>query len=184
MGGARMNRKDIAPKAEPAPTPLVSSADLDVSDYPNVNIPDSRRDALTEHARRISDNAVGSYDQHLTGLLGEDALARYLNIADELDVEIYPDGGDGGVDLCYQGATIDVKTVGRHRTNPALTVDAYRPLNADYYVLVSRIGPCDFRLVGYTPRWFVANAPVWKNNEGGQYHMIGQDYLFPFSHYR
>jgi len=184
MGGILMSENDIAPKEEPAPTPLVSSADLALSDYPIINIPNSRRDALTEHAKRISDNAVGSYEHHLTGLLGEDALARYLDIADKLDVKIYPDGGDGGVDLCYQGATIDVKTVGRHRTNPDLTVNAYRPLNANYYVLVSRVGPCDFRLIGYTPRWFVANAPIWKNNEGEQYHTVEQEYLFLFFPYR
>jgi len=175
-----MSEIGITSQKEPAPTPLISAASLDLSEYPTVNIPNRRRDALIEHAKRISNNARGTYENHIRGLLGEDALARYLGIADKLDVEIYPDGGDGGFDLTYQGATVDAKTVGRHRSNPALTVDAYQPLNADYYILVSRIGPCDFRLIGYTPRWFVANAPIWKNEEGEPYHAVEQDFLFPF----
>jgi len=88
------------------------------------------------------------------------------------------DGGDGGVDLTYRGATIDVKTVGRHRDDPALTVDAYEPLRADYYVLASRVGQTDCRLLGYAPRQFVANAPI-RYYDGEPYHFVDQRYLFP-----
>lgn len=172
--------EDITPQEEPAPTPLISAANLSLADYPTINIPDGRRNALIEHAERIAANARGDRENHITGLLGEDALAHHLNIADKLDVKVYADGGDGGVDLSYKGATIDVKTVERHRSNPALTVDAYQPLNADYYVLVSRIGPSDFRIIGYAPRRFVANAPIWENKKGEPYHAVEQEYLFPF----
>ncbi|WP_277543719.1 hypothetical protein [Haloarcula laminariae] len=92
-----------------------------------------------------------------------------------MNTEVY---ADGGVDLRYRGATIDVKTVGRHRTDPDLTVDAYDQLRADYYMLASRVGPSDVRLLGYAPRQFVANAPT-RTHEGRPYHLIEQAYLFP-----
>jgi len=91
---------------------------------------------------------------------------------------VYADGGDGGVDLRYRGATIDVKTVSRHRTEPDLTVDAYDPLCADYYVLASRVGPSDVRLLDYALRQFVANAPT-RTHERRPYHVVEQAYLFP-----
>ncbi|WP_324665748.1 hypothetical protein [Haloarcula sediminis] len=101
-----------------------------------------------------------------------------LGIADRLNTEVYADGGDGGVDLRYRGATIDVKTVGRHRADPALTVDAYDQLRADYYVLASRVGSSDMRLLGYAPQEFVANAPT-QTHERRPYHLVEQAYLFP-----
>jgi len=170
---------DPTPQGEPAPTPLITAAQLSQSDFPLVHIPDGRFHALGEHASRIANNAKGRTENHLTGLLGEDAVAHHLGIEDRLDVEVYADGGDGGVDLPYGGATIDVKTVGRHRTSPALTVDAYQPLTADYYVLASRADRTTCRLIGYAPREFVANAPTRLHN-GEPYHYVEQDYLFPF----
>ena len=172
-------RTDSTPQSEPAPTPLVSTADVPLNDHPVVPILDRRATALESHAHRIADHARGSPADHVTGLLGEDGVAQHLGVADSLDVEVRADGGDGGVDLHYRGATIDVKTVGRHRSDPALTVDAPDPLRADYYVLASRIGPRNVRLLGYTPRWFVANAPIRTSDEG-PYHFVSQEYLFPF----
>lgn len=167
------------PQQEPAATPLVSAEHLSLSQFHVEHIPQRRLDPLQEIASRIAETWWGTDENHTKGLLGEDAVARSLGIQNQLDVEVYPDGGDGGVDLCYNGATIDVKTVGRHRTDPALTVGAYEALTADYYVLVSRIGPSDFRLLGYAPRCFVANAPVM-SHRGDPYHIVGQEYLFPF----
>lgn len=168
------------PQQEVAPTPLVSADQLLIKDYPTVHVPEGRRYALREHARQIADTWRGSPEDHYKGLLGEAAVSQYLNTQESVNVEVYTDGGDGGVDIEYRGATIDVKTVGRHRCDPSLTVGIRESLIADYYVLVSRIGPSDFRLVGYAPRFFVANAPVL-NNEGERYHIVGQEYLFPFS---
>lgn len=166
------------PATEPAPTPLVSAAQLSLDQLPVVHIDECRYYPLREQAARIADTSRGTSEDHLTGLLGEDALAHHLGIAGRLDTEIYADGGDGGVDLTYRGATIDVKTVGRHRSNPALTVSAYKQLTADYYVLASRVGKLDCRLIGYAPRKFVANAPV-QQYDGEQYHLVEQEYLFP-----
>lgn len=170
---------DVSPPQEPAATPLFSAADLDIDDYPVVHIPDSRLYVLEEYARRIASVSPGSVENHRKGKIGEDAVAKPLGARQSIDLSVYPDGGDGGVDLNHRGAKIDVKTVGRHRSDPALTVDAYKPLRADYYVLASRISKTDVRLIGYAPRRFVANAPV-QNNGDGPYHIVEQDYLFPF----
>ena len=169
----------VSPKTEPAPTPLISAADVPIADRPTVHIPEERVYPLAEHARQIANTWSGSPADHLTGLLGEDGIAKRLDIAERLDVDVYTDGGDGGVDLHYRDAAIDVKTVGRHRSDPDLTVDAYHSLDADYYALASRIGETDIRLIGYAPRDFVANAPTFRHKDR-PYHLVEQDYLFPF----
>lgn len=169
----------VSPKTEPAPTPLVSASDVPIANRPTVHVPQERLYPLAEHADRISKTWSGDRRDHLTGLLGEDAVASYLGIADQLNVEVYTDAGDGGIDLCYRGATIDVKTVGQHHSDPDLTVDAYKPLHADYYALASRVGETDVRLIGYVPRQFVANAPIFTHNKC-PYHIVEQDFIFPF----
>ncbi|MFC7133749.1 MULTISPECIES: hypothetical protein [Salinibaculum] len=172
----------VSPQTEPAPTPLISAADIPLNKFPVYDIPRGWFQALEAHAkRRVENGAYGTAPNHFTGLLGEDALARHLGISERLDTELYADG-DGGVDLVYQGGTIDVKTVGRHREDPALTVDAYEPLRADYYALAHRIGPNRCRLIGYAPRHFVANAPTHRA-KGDHYHHVPSDYLFPVPHF-
>ena len=170
---------DVSPPQEPAATPLFSAADLSIDDYPVVHIPENRLYMLQEYARRIANASRGSVENHRTGKIGEDAVAKPLGARESIDLDVYTDGGDGGFDLTHRGATIDVKTAGRHRCDPSLTVDAYEQLRADYYVLASRISETDVRLIGYAPRQFVANAPVQTYN-GGDYHIVGQEYLFPF----
>ncbi|MCU4716801.1 hypothetical protein [Halapricum hydrolyticum] len=172
------DRTDVSPQQEPAPTPLLSAAEIPVSERPCYALDESRLYALDEVASRIAETAPGSPTDHLTGKVGEQVFANYVGIDGCVDTEIYADGGDGGVDLIYRGATVDVKTVGQHRPDPALTVDAYEPLRADYYVLASRIGPTDVRLVGYAPRSFVANAPI-RDHDSDPYHIVDQRYLFP-----
>lgn len=172
------DRNDVQPATEPAPTPLVSSAQFDLHQFPLHHVEERRLYPLQEHAARIAETTSGTTENHVTGLLGEDAVAHHLGIEQRLNTEVIPDGGDGGSDLTYRGATIDVKTVGRHRSNPALTVDAYEPLTADYYLLASRVSKLDFRLLGYVPRWFIANAPI-RDQNGEPYHIVHQEYLFP-----
>jgi hypothetical protein len=173
------DRDDVPPLQEPAATPLISAEEFSTSQYPVVHIPERRLYAFGEFARRLADSWRGSIEDHLLSKLGEFGYAKPLGIEKNVDTEIYADGGDGGTDLNYRGATIDVKTVGQHRSDPALTVDAYEPLNADYYALASRISKSDVRLIGYAPREFVANAPVRPHNNG-PYHIVEQRYLFPF----
>lgn len=173
------NSEEVPPAKEPAATPLFSAEDLSLSDYPVIHVPGKRLYALAENARHLAGQWDGSTDNFLKGLLGEFCYAKPLGMVEDIDTEVYPDGGDGGSDLNYRGATIDVKTVGQHRSDPALTVDAYKPLQADYYALASRISKTDLRLIGYASRKFVANAPTRQHN-GKQYHIIEQRYLFPF----
>jgi hypothetical protein len=178
MNGNR-DRDDVPPAEEPAATPLFSAAELDVEDYPLCHIPEEQFYAITAQARELADHSNGDVKSWITGLLGENGYARSVGRVDSLSHEVMTDGGDGGTDLSYRGATVDVKTVGRHRADPCLTVDAYEPLRADYYALASRISKTDIRLIGYAPRQFVANAPT-RYHEGEPYHFVDQEYLFPF----
>lgn len=179
MSNSEQDIEDVTAPQEPAATPLISAEELSPSQYPTRHIPDNRRHAFDAFARRLADDCQGSAENHSLGKIGEFAVAEQLGVEKSVDVEIYSDGGDGGTDLNYRGVTIDVKTVGRHRSNPRLTVDAYEPLEADYYALASRIGESEVRLIGYTPRKFVANAPI-RSHDTGPYHIVDQRYLFPF----
>lgn len=165
------------PKTEPYPTPLVSAADVDRTQLATRTIPCSRADGLKLAAREIASGWAGNTRNHYLGLLGEDALAQFFGVPEGLDTEVYADGGDGGVDLRVNGATIDVKTA--RRENPSLTVDVYEQLTADYYVLASQLGERTIRLIGYAPREFVANARKWER-DGDTYHVVDQEYLYPF----
>lgn len=159
--------------------PLVSASDVQRRELPTVQIPNERLSVIKEHGReRARSGANGTENNHVTGILGESAAAQFLGVKDRIDTSIY-EYGDGGVDFTWKGQTIDVKTVGRHRSDPVLTVDTYQSLNADYYVLVDRIGPNECRLIGYAPRQFVANAPQLEYN-GETYHYVPQTDLFPF----
>lgn len=179
MSADHGNPNDVSPPEEPAATPLISAEDLSLSDYPVIHIPENRCYALKEVARKLADQWGGSPNDHFIGKIGEFGWAKPLGKVESIDTEVYPDGGDGGTDLNHRGATIDVKTVGQHRTNPSLTVDAYKTLDADYYALASQVSETDVRLIGYAPRCFVANAPT-RHHGGEPYHLVDQRYLFPF----
>lgn len=169
-----------SPTDDPHLRPLVSAADVPRRELPTVQIPPRQLPIIKEHGRKRARNgAYGSEQKHALGAIGESAGTRYFGMEEAFDTALYDDG-DGGVDFSYDGATIDVKTVGQHRSDPALTVNTYQPLNADYYVLVNRIGPNVCRLIGYAPRQFVANAQQWENRRGETYHYVPQSDLFPF----
>lgn len=171
---------NVSSLTEPAATPLISVADVPMSAHPVVHLPDDRRYVVEERAARIAESWSGSVENHVAGKLGEDALARYLGVEDELDLDVYADGGDGGSDLQYRNANIEVKTTSRrHADDPRLRVSVYDPLEADYYGLVSRVGKGDFRIVGYAPRRFVANARQ-RSWRGDSYHVVDPEYLYPF----
>lgn len=164
--------------AEGPLTPLISAKNVPKRYRPLIEIPECRFYPLEEHGTLRADGGAGDPENHQLGILGEYALARFLGIEKRVDTELYDDG-DGGVDLNYAGNPIDVKAAGLGRSDPALTVGAYKPLNAQYYVLANRIGPSQFRLVGYCPRHFVANAPV-RDYDGDSVHVVPQEDLFPF----
>lgn len=166
-----------ASRPRPPVNPLYSAADR--QRHPTESIREGRFYALQEKGRRIANNWHGSVENHRTGKIGEYAVAKALGIPDSIDLEIYTDGGDGGVDLNYRGATIDVKTACQQRRDPSLTVNARKPLQADYYVLASRIGDVDVRLIGYAPRPVVENTTVREYN-GEPCYYVDQEQLFPF----
>jgi hypothetical protein len=180
MTGDDRNSDDVPPPKEPTATPLFSVEELELSDYKVKHIPEETFDALVKYAEQLAEHSRGDRSDWIKALLGESAVADECGKPNKINVKVYPDGGDGGSDLHYRGATIDVKTVGRHRTDPSLTVDAYEPLRADYYALASRISKNEVRLIGYAPRCFVANADTFKDDFGREYHIVGQRYLFPF----
>jgi hypothetical protein len=161
-------------------TPLISAAD--VPRYPTVTIPDERFVPVKAHGRQRSKNgARGSEANHEKGSLGEEAVIIHVEDATELDDDLYTDG-DGGIDTYIYGAGVDIKTVGRGREPTALTVNAYKQLRADYYALVDRVGTATFRLIGYAPRQFVANANTVRYG-GTSCHYVPQEDLFPFPHW-
>ena len=145
---------------------------------PTVEIPEAEFDPLKEHGIRRSWNAYGTADNHALGVLGEGCYAKYRGSIHSVDTALY-ERGDGGVDLDIHGRTVDVKTAGRRYSDPELIVDDYQKLRADYYVLVHRLGKMHFRLVGYAPREFVANASKGVYN-GQSCHVVPRRHLFPF----
>jgi hypothetical protein len=165
--------------SEKPPKPLLSSADYDLDDLPTVQLPQERRAAVKECAKEIAETWFGTQQDHINGKFGEDATRRLLDAEDPLDVKVRTDGGDGGSDFTHNGLTIDCKTVGRNYvSDPKLIVRASDDLNADYYVLVSRVGPADFRIVGCAPRALVKSVqPI--EIQGTWCHVLDRTYLTP-----
>lgn len=160
-------------------TPFISSAQVPTRFQPVVEIPESRAYPLEEYGRLRSDGGKLDRENSCIGILGEEAMCQYLGMECGVNTTVYNDGGDGGVDLTFAGQTVDVKTASRKQEHPALPVGAYQPLRAEYYALIHRIGSTQFRLIGYCPRQFVANAPT-REFDGEEVHMVPQEDLFPF----
>lgn len=181
----RLNELAKSKQQGVAPTPLVSADSVEADQLPVVQVPGEQVLALETVAEEIAAESPGTKNNHHLGLLGEVALARYLGISipDAVDTEVYTDGGDGGIDLHFNGETIDVKTAGLRRTDPALTVDADGPLNADKYVLASRIGQRDVRLIGNAPQAVVRSARK-EEYDGRSYYCVEQGRLVPFANWR
>lgn len=164
--------------AEGPLTPIIPASEVPEQFRPSIEIRENKRHALEMQGDLRADSG-GDARNHRLGIFGEHAVTLYVGNEDLLDTEVYADGGDGGIDLQICGNTVDVKTASREQTNPRLLVRAYDALQADYYVLVNRIGAGRFKLVGYCPRHFVANAETKRYN--GEYvHVVPQDALFPF----
>jgi hypothetical protein len=160
--------------------PLTPAAQLAYDDYPVIPIPENRRSMIQHHTREIAENSYGNPQNHLTGKLGEFAVAKYLGIGplkQELDLSIYTDGGDGGFDLIYDGEKIEVKTVGAQTEDPALRIDHTKPLIADRYILTRQMSKTDIQLIGWAPQSTVQAAR--NQNDMGQYFFVDQEHLFP-----
>jgi hypothetical protein len=147
-----------------------------------VQIDESELYAIEESAKRlVTDGGCDSLEGTVKGTLGEKVFSKVLPHNPEVDTNIYNDG-DGGYDFTYNGMKFDVKTVGRQRNDPALTVNCSGPLRADFYVLAHRIGMTSCRLVGYAPKEIVQRSPK-RYHRGRAYHFVTKDKLHPFPQY-
>jgi hypothetical protein len=100
----------------------------------------------------VSDEPFGSQDRfeaHLTGVLGEVAVAKAAR--SEMDKQIYVHG-DAGHDLPIAGYSADVKATATHVPEPDLIVPADSEPTAEMYVLAHRIEERKVRLVGWADK--------------------------------
>lgn len=159
---------------------MLSVADVDPEDLPTRTISSSEYDGTQAAAKRlVADGGCDSYKGTLAGKIGEMCFEKYLPKDCDIDSEVR-ENGDGGWDFEFNRATWDVKTVGRHRNHPDLTVDAMTRLRADFYALVNRLGPTTARIVGYAPREVVKNQKLALNEYDRAYYHVERDKLIPF----
>lgn len=159
--------------------PLVSTADVPVDSLPIITIPEGELHAAEiAGAERAMDHS-GTIQQHELGARGEYAVAKYLGVEERFDTEVYPKGDDG-FDLVYSGAKLQVKTASRIQNNPQLLVPTHQDLTSDYYILVQDVSRPVFRLLGYTDRRTVREAPIFHGIQVTEAYSLDQDRLEPF----
>lgn len=139
--------------------PLVPVAETPETVQPTIDIPEERRIPLSELGTKRAKGSPGTIKNHIRGICGEYAVAKFFGIPERLNQEIY-EYGDEGFDLKIAGRTIDVKTVGPYTNNPCLMVGEDQALNADYYVLVQELNANTYRIIGYAPSVMVNEAPI------------------------
>jgi hypothetical protein len=172
------HRDDVPPTTDP-PEPPFPVADVPKRLLPVETFSESRLYALEQNADKlVTDGGCDSLDGTVRGLLGDNSFSRVLPIKAEPDTTVR-ENGDGGHDFRFNGNTFNVKTVGRHRDDPELTVSTRGQLKADFYVLAHRIGATSCRLLGYAPRATVKASPRFFHH-GEPYRLVEQDRLWPF----
>jgi hypothetical protein len=94
--------------------------------------------------KRISNNT--DYNIHYIGMLGEIAVGKYLNIP--VKTEILK-GGDGGVDMLYNGKSIQVKT--RTFVKPPIYIlyTTLEEMVADWHILCTVESPTSVGIHGF-----------------------------------
>ena len=94
-----------------------------------------------------------SYEAHLTGVIGETAVAEFYNTSINTRPSCH---GDDGYDLNIHEVTIDVKTTRTSECSyPKLIVSANAKPTADLYYLVHWVGSRVVRISGYASRYRV-----------------------------
>jgi hypothetical protein len=165
--------------------PLVSVSEMPKAVQPTVEISDAKRIPLSELGTMRARGGPGSIENHIRGIMGEFAVAKFFGVPEKVDDEIY-EHGDPGYDLQIDGKTIDVKTVDPRANNPGLMVDATRNIEADYYVLVQELNANTYRIIGYAPAPVVKNADVRPLRLDGytkRLRVVEQYDLFPIPSY-
>jgi hypothetical protein len=159
--------------------PLNPAAELAYHEYPVIQIPENRRTPIKRRAQDIAEQWFGDPEDHFIGKIGEWAVASYLGVENQLDLEVYADGGDGGFDLDYDGQSIEIKTARQGTEQPRLPIGHKEPLNAEWYVLAKRIGKTNVQLIGAAPRGTVqAVRDHCDHSDMGEYSFVSQEYLF------
>jgi len=105
--------------------------------------------ARTISFQGATDEPFGEQDQyeaHLTGVIGEAAVAQAARA--EMDDAIYV-YGDPGHDLDLWGHETDVKCTSTHIQKPDLIIGAEHDLDAEIYILAHRIDDRKVRLLGW-----------------------------------
>lgn len=165
--------------------PLVPVSEMPKAVQPTVEISDAKRIPLSELGTERARGGPGSIENHIRGILGEFAVAKFFDVPGKVDNEIY-EYGDPGYDLQINGNTIDVKTVGPRANNPGLMIDATQEIKADYYVLVQELNANTYRIIGYAPGPVVRNSNVRLLRLDGyakKFRVVEQYDLFPVPSY-
>jgi hypothetical protein len=168
-----------------ASDPLISVSEMPKANQPVVEIPDSKRIPLSEYGTKRARDSPGTIKDHIRGIMGEFVVAKFFDVPERVDDEIY-EYGDPGYDLQIDSKTIDVKTVGPRANNPGLMIDANQSIDADYYILVQELNACTYRIIGYAPAPVVENAdtrPIRLDGYAKRLRIVEQYDLFPIPSY-
>jgi len=149
--------KEPSQEVTHGPTP----ADISIGNLPTVKLTEQQLQRASQIARQRNDTyqkidggrvcgEQESYDAHLTGVVGELAVA--VQYDGTIDSQTY-ETGDDGYDLCFGECTIDVKaTRTTSRTRPNLIVSADPTPSAAFYYLTHWVEDRLVRIVGYAPQ--------------------------------
>ena len=108
---------------------------------------------------------------HYAGMLGEVAVGKATGIPIHTDITF---GGDGNVDMVYQGQTIQIKTSTHPITPPPrfLIFNSFEDFSTDWAISCSIQGPCTVRIHGFaSKRKFVSNVVTHDFGYGTRYCM-------------
>lgn len=121
-----------------------------------------------------------SFDAHLKGVVGELAVATYLDELVIEDVTVMHAYGDPGWDLELGSLTIEVKTTGADYPLPDLIIPAKPEPVADIYILAHRISERSVRLLGWATRKQVLAQPIEREPGTRRNHIVPPEKLHLF----
>lgn len=93
-----------------------------------------------------------SRDAHLVGVLGELAVAEFLDGLIPEDITVLEKYGDRGWNLTVGSSRVDVKSTATDLTVPDLIVPQQPKPVAEGFILTHRVGEREVRLLGYASR--------------------------------
>ena len=132
---------------------------------------------------RISN--LSDFSIHYVGLLGEVALGKVIGIKPNVNITV---GGDGNVDMTYQGMTIQVKTSTHKNLNHPqiryLIFNSIEDFSTDLAVLCSIQEVSTVRIHGFaTHRKFVSNVVTQDFGYGVRY-CLDEKHLTPMERFQ